>query len=113
MDEDSREVAGYARWVLPPELGARNGDDGEGVWSDARVPEPTEEEAREFEWSFRENTTPDGGVLGLRTDAIMEFRSRPLEEADERVRAQRKGPFISMYHPIISHPPHRTCLSPG
>lgn len=100
-------MVGYARWILPAELIALHANaegEREGrFWADACIPEPTEEQERKFEGLFTEHSTPDGGVLGLRTDGILEFRSRSLEEAEGRVRATNmgKGLFLSTFVSLL------------
>jgi hypothetical protein len=79
-------VIGYARWLLPPHL-ARN-----DVWQEAQVAKVTSDERAVFE-KLAQAYTKNGRPIGLKSGAEMNYRSAPLEAADERV--TRDGPFLS------------------
>lgn len=86
IDVASGQVVGYARWLLPSHL-AKN-----EVWQEAQVAEATSDERAVFE-KQSQAYTKNGRPVGLKSGEEMNYRSAPLEEADERV--TRDGPFLS------------------
>ncbi|PYH44735.1 GNAT family N-acetyltransferase [Aspergillus saccharolyticus JOP 1030-1] len=117
VDESGEKtIVGYARWTLPDLLldathqalageanlekhNAANGGR-DVVWPEAQVQAPTEDELREFKERF--DAASDGGqVPGMKRDGMVEFRSRPLEEADERV--TRGKEFLTLDY-LCTHP---------
>ncbi|KAJ5649716.1 uncharacterized protein N7484_003439 [Penicillium longicatenatum] len=87
IDVRSGEIVGYGRWLLPPHL-ARN-----DVWQEAQVAEVTSDERAVFE-KLAQAYTKNGRPIGLKSGAEMNYRSAPLEAADERV--TRDGPFLTL-----------------
>ncbi|KAJ5536516.1 hypothetical protein N7513_009702 [Penicillium frequentans] len=87
IDVASGQVVGYARWLLPSHLAK---DD---VWQEAQVAEATSDERALFEKLSRAYTK-NGRPIGLKSGEEMNYRSAPLEQADERV--TRDGPFLTL-----------------
>ncbi|KAJ5457657.1 Acyl-CoA N-acyltransferase [Penicillium sp. IBT 31633x] len=90
IDVESGQVAGYARWCLPPILVTR-GD----VWLDARVAEGTTADRAAYEKQCQEQTQ-NGQFKGLKDEDQIRYRTAPVEEADARIR--RDGHFLSKMH---------------
>ncbi|KZF21984.1 hypothetical protein L228DRAFT_283185 [Xylona heveae TC161] len=88
INVETGKVVGYARWSLPPDL-AKAGN----VWLEAQVAEPSRVDLEIYEKNFKANTD-NGRLIGLKTGAMIGFRSAPLEAADARI--MRDGPFLMM-----------------
>ncbi|KAJ5948988.1 hypothetical protein N7454_002295 [Penicillium verhagenii] len=88
VDVASGQVVGYARWMLPPHL-AKTGD----VWQEAQVAEPTPEDREAYE-KLSQAGSRNGRPIGLKGGEAMNYRSAPLEAADERV--TRDGSFLTL-----------------
>ncbi|KAH8648271.1 hypothetical protein BGZ60DRAFT_499633 [Tricladium varicosporioides] len=86
IDTATGEVVGYARWVLPPILAEK------GSWEEAHllVDEISSGERLDIENRFKA-VTENGKIKGL-DHAQLDFRNRPLEEADARI--IQNGPFL-------------------
>jgi len=80
VDVATGEVVGYARWLLPTKLAEKN------VWPEAQAAEPNTRDVDLFakKWNI---ASPK-----LRSEEMNMYRSRPLEETDERIR--KMGPFL-------------------
>lgn len=86
VEVESGQVVGYAQWILPPVLASKN-----DVWLEAQVAEVMPEELSLYEQKYQANSR-NGGLIGIKSE-MMEFRSRPLDEADARI--MEHGPFLS------------------
>jgi hypothetical protein len=85
---ETGEIVGYARWLLPASLGERTGD--EVVWKEAQTPEPSVEDARKWEdqWVVE--------ALKLRSDEMLAYRAQGCEEAEQRIMEGDQIPFLGM-----------------
>ena len=87
VDTATDEVVGYARWDLPPVLAEKRG------WEEAQllVDDITSEERVHIENKFKV-VTENARIKGL-DHAHMDFRNKPLVEADARI--NKNGPYLS------------------
>lgn len=85
VETETGEIAGYSRWILPPQLQGK-GDDGKTTfWPEAEIPDPTAEqlEACEARWK---SATVEGRMLGANQEFLEALRPR-LEEEDARLKS--------------------------
>ncbi|KAJ5992597.1 hypothetical protein N7451_008321 [Penicillium sp. IBT 35674x] len=87
IDVASGQVVGYARWLLPSYLARTE------IWQEAQVAKATSDERALFE-KLSQAYTKNGRPIGLKSGEEMNYRSAPLEAADERV--MRDGPFLTL-----------------
>lgn len=97
-DSGEKTVVGYARWIVPDSV--LSVEDKTGTfWPEAQVQAVSDEELQVFKKNF--DAASDGGqVPGMKKDGMMEFRSRPLEEADEAI--TRGEEFLSKFFSFLS-----------
>ncbi|PYI32258.1 hypothetical protein BP00DRAFT_158552 [Aspergillus indologenus CBS 114.80] len=101
-DSGKKTVVGYARWIVPDSLLSVEDKTGkEGTfWPEAQVQAVSDDELREYKKHF--DAASDGGqVPGMKKNGLMEFRSRPLEEADEAI--TRGEEFLTLDY-LCTHP---------
>jgi hypothetical protein len=85
IDVETGELVGYARWLLPPILADKN------VWPEAAVAEPAQRSVNSLKRMIepRKSMTQ---CLKKKTDGVVEFRSKPLKDAEARI--MKSGPYI-------------------
>ncbi|PWY85870.1 hypothetical protein BO94DRAFT_518433 [Aspergillus sclerotioniger CBS 115572] len=81
-EEKEEKVIGYARWTLPPSL-AKRGD----VWLSAQVVEPTDIQTALYKEAYDAASDAKGRVPGMKDTGLLEYRSSPLEVAEEKLLA--------------------------
>ncbi|PYH95479.1 hypothetical protein BO71DRAFT_201471 [Aspergillus ellipticus CBS 707.79] len=100
LDSDSNQPIAYCRWTLPPSLVAK-GD----VWLAAQVAEPTPEESAQYQRDFDAASDSAGRVPGMKSGELLEFRSEPLEKAEESVlQGLLKGEEVLTIEYLTTHP---------
>ncbi|PWY75023.1 hypothetical protein BO70DRAFT_296375 [Aspergillus heteromorphus CBS 117.55] len=100
LDTTSDQAIAYARWTLPPSLVAK-GD----VWLSAQVAEPTSDEKERFKRDFDGASDSAGRMPGMKGGGLSEFRSGPLERAEEGVLGGlKKGEEVLTLEYLTTHP---------
>ncbi|KAJ0347149.1 hypothetical protein COL26b_003836 [Colletotrichum chrysophilum] len=92
-DDDTGEIIGYARWILPDASSTLN-------WPEALVREPTDDESESFKAKFQANTE-EGMIPGMDT-RLQEALGLPLENAEIELMKNQEGPFLGMLAPFGS-----------
>ncbi|KAH7321805.1 acetyltransferase-like protein [Rhexocercosporidium sp. MPI-PUGE-AT-0058] len=95
FDTDTGEIVGYSRYILP--------DRCEMQWLEAKVGEPSGEERRAFEESWKD-VTEGGRIRGLDYGHLEEF-GPDLERVEEGI-MKSGGPFVSIDY-MTTHPSHQ------
>ncbi|KXH32021.1 hypothetical protein CNYM01_02436 [Colletotrichum nymphaeae SA-01] len=97
VDDDSGEVVGYARWILPD-------DDDRISWPEAAVRKPRQDEADKFKAAFQANG--EGGSIRGLDGKLQAALGLPLEQAETAVMQSQEGPFLVLDY-LAVHPDHR------
>ncbi|PYI01493.1 hypothetical protein BO78DRAFT_378880 [Aspergillus sclerotiicarbonarius CBS 121057] len=97
-EKENGEIISYARWTLPPSLTAR-GD----IWLSAQVPEPTESQKKGYKEAYDAASDPNGRVPGMKTSGVLEFRSEPLERAEEGILGVHGEEVLTLEY-LTTHP---------
>lgn len=92
-DDDTGEIIGYARWILPDARSTLK-------WPEALVREPTDDESESFKAKFQANTE-EGMIPGL-DRRLQEALGLPLENAEIELMKSQEGPFLGMLAPFGS-----------
>ncbi|KAF5492431.1 hypothetical protein CGCS363_v011391 [Colletotrichum siamense] len=96
-DDDTGEIIGYARWILPDASSTLN-------WPEALVREPTDDESESFKAKFQANTE-EGMIPGMDT-RLQEALGLPLENAEIELMKSQEGPFLVLDY-LTVHPQYR------
>lgn len=90
VDPITREVVGYARWIVPKD--GVTGPNSSIFWPEAQVSEPNCEDRKRFEDSYNAATTVDGKIKGLNHE-ILNSVNPDLEAVDEQIQKEY-GPYL-------------------
>ena len=92
IDDETGEIVGYARWILPPTEGGAG--EGRVIWPEAIVREAISEEKVEFERMYK-SSCDSQGRMALMNWTLMPHRNTPLEVADAEFEAEH-GPYMTL-----------------
>ncbi|RAL00159.1 uncharacterized protein BO80DRAFT_408934 [Aspergillus ibericus CBS 121593] len=104
-DQKNEKVIAYARWTLPPSL-AQQQPEGT-VWVSGQVPSPSESEKQKYKEAYDAASDAKGRVPGMKDTGLLEFRSAPLERAEEKILSVDgvvKGEEVLTLEYLTTHP---------